>query len=253
MYTSWLWENIYQVESLILYTDHRRTTLTRHQNHHVGMQPVPSGGYSLSPFPGSTSTVPGRSSTSSMLQQAPSYPSYYNDPLGTSVQGLGIPSLPPPGATYGNVPQPQQIVYSTRPPPPGTSGDTPSQRPPQAYPQSMSSLGHAQQYTSMQPPSRPYMGPGPYAPRRTQSEDSTVRGMGQEFGPPSQYDFRWQQERRQQPLLQRPQLSPFQPPHGPPPLVPRQGHRRTSSQMEGAEETEEERERKRRRSSSRGR
>jgi hypothetical protein len=234
-------------------TDSRRTTLTRHQNHHVGTQPPPSGGYTLTPFGGSSSTTSGTTST---VQQTPRYPgsSYYADPLTTSVQGLAAPSLPPPPG-YGSATQsshypPQHAGYATRS---STSaiGISASQRPGQSsrYPQTATSLPQPSPFRQMQPPRQLYTTPSTSYSRRTQSEDSTVRITTQEYPSPSPYDFRYPSERRQQHQLQSQtpeqayQSSPM-----PPPSPTRSGHRRASNQMESPEETEEERQRKRRRS-----
>ena len=233
-------------------TDSRRTTLTRHQNHHVGAQPPPSGGYTLTPFGGSSSTTPGATSTA---QQTPRYPgsSYYADPLTTSVQGLGVPSLPPPPG-YGTVTQsshyaPQHAGYATRS---STSavGPSPSQRPGQIsrLSQTATSLLQPSPFRQMQTPRPSYTTPSTSYPRRTQSEDSTVRVTSQEYPSSSPYDFRYPSERRQQhqPQSQTPQQA-YQSSAMPPPSPTRSGHRRTLSQMESTEETEEERQRKRRR------
>ena len=244
--------------------DNRRTTLTRHQNHHAGGQPPSSSGY-LSPFAGSTSILSASSSTSSLAQPTPGYPRYFSDPLGTSVQGLGIPSLAPPGG-YGSAPPPSpfgqtQVGYTTRSSP-GTSPQEQSQQVPR-YHHPIPSFPKPPQFAPMQPPPRPYSTPVTSYPRRTQSEDSTVRIGSQEFSPPEPYDFRYPSERRQlqqqqQPLQRPPQQRPsplsqsqqsFQSPTMPPPNpLSRPGHRRTSSQVESTEESEEERQRKRRRS-----
>src|SRR5277367_4740614 len=250
--------------SRILHTDNRRTTLTRHQNHHAGGQPPSSTGY-LSPFVASTAIMSASTSSSSLAQPTPGYPRYFSDPLGSSVQGLGIPSLPPPGG-YTSAPPPSpfgqpQVGYATR----SSSGTSPRQQSQQVprYHQPMPSFQQAPPFTPMQPPPRPFSTPVSSFARRTQSEDSTVRTGTQEGSPSTSYDFRYPSERRQQQQqqqpLQRPPLhrqsplsqpqqsfpSPTMPPPTPP---PRPGHRRTSSQMESPEESEEERQRKRRRS-----
>ena len=230
-------------------TDNRRTTLTRHQNHHVGAQPPPSGGYTLTPYGGSSSTTPGTTSTA---QQTPRYPgsSYYAEPLTTSARGHGVPSLPPPPG-YGQSSRyaPQHAGYATRSST-GAVGTSPSQRPGQIprFPQTSTSLLQPSPFRQMQPPRPSYTTSSTSYSRRTQSEDSTVRVTSQEYSSSSPYDFRYPSERRQQqqPQSQAPQQA-YQSSPMPPPSPTRSGHRRTLSQMESPEETEEERQRKRRR------
>jgi hypothetical protein len=215
--------------------DRRRTTLTRHQNHHVGTQPPPPGGYSLSPFPRSGPAPPGGpTSAPAMLQHAPSYPGYYVD-THSQVQGLGIPPLPSPSEFGGHslsapnplgysqpphLSQPSMLMYGQEMTPMDRPYATPLQPPPQSYHSSRSSYRH-----------------------RTASEDSAVRSMGVNFNqPPSQYDFRWQPDLRPQQYQTQPT------PHNPLMPYPPQGQRRAAGQMDPPEDTEDERGHKRRRS-----
>src|SRR5271163_3433485 len=145
--------------------DNRRTTLTRHQNHHAGGQPPTSSGY-LSPFAASTSILSASTSSSSLAQPAPGYPRYFSDPLGSSVQGLGIPSLPPPGG-YTSAPPPSpfgqpQVGYATR----SSAGTSPQQQSQQVprYHQLMPSFPQPPQFTRMEPPPRPFSTPVPSFP-----------------------------------------------------------------------------------------
>jgi hypothetical protein len=234
----------------------RRTTLTRHQNHHVGTQPPPSGGFALTPYRGSTSTIPMPASVSSLPSGRPYPASYLSDPLGPSVQSLGIPPLPPPP---GFAPQQstfssQMMGYSARPSAGriGASATTRGGQNPM-FGQLMPSTGHL-------PPFSTSANTGPQSttstsqfPRRAQRESSTIRQPVHDYSAaqPS-YEIRRQMERREQlQQSQQPQQSlqlPFHITGMPPPLPSQQRHRRAVSQMELPEETEEERQRKRRRS-----
>src|SRR5436190_12077445 len=172
------------------FANKRRTTLTRHQNHHVGTLSSHSGGYILSPFGGTGSTIPPSTSTGSgPRQQASPYAgSYFADPTGSSMQSLAMPSLPPP-AGYALAPSlspfgHQQAGHATRS---STSsiGTSPSQRSAHTprYSQPPPTLPPPPPFRPMQPPRQQYATPGTSFSRRTQSVDSTVRATVQDFPP----------------------------------------------------------------------
>lgn len=245
-------------------TDRRRTTLTRHMNHHVGTQPppAPSSGYTVTSF--TTSTM-----TPSTSVAPPAFPPPFRVQLpGGQNPGSRTPAvLPPPGYSRGTAapsPNPygsQPVGYTPRTtrsghgtsPPQGTSR-------PQRYTETRSSLPPPPQFTPTGH-SRSYSESTNTFPVRPQRGDqSTLRVH--EYQPPLAYDLRQQPDRRQMmspPQQQQqqqpasrgaPSFPPSSPMHPPPPPSPsrRQGHRRIASEMDVPEETEEERVRKRRRS-----
>jgi len=248
MYFSRLWKDVYEVFELRSEdADARRTTLTRHQNHHGGVQTAP-GAYVL-PYrpPGATVAGPGS------MQHAPlpPYP-YHPDPLEGQIQSLGIPPLPPPTTSYpGGPPQPPYGSHpmappyttrsTTRPPPPQRLSQHRDENP-YRYPPSTPTIGGQSFPPSQLPPPSYYDSRGGPYPGRPQREESTSRPVRREYPPIGPYDIRYPPG----PPPELPQPSSFQP-GMPPPGLPRVGQRRPPSQMESAEETEEDRERKRRR------
>ena len=243
--------------------DDRRTTLTRHMNHHVGTQPpaAPSVGYSVTRFGTSTSTTTTVSATTS----APPLPSSLPPPFGAQMPpggqnpGTGVQTLVPqsaytdgPTGTSANPYGSQHVGYTTRSMRSGL-GTSPPQRTsePQRYHERRSSLPPPPQFTPISH-SRSYSAVTTTFPPRPQGEQqSTIRIR--EYQPPSPYDLRHPSERRQtmpssqqqtahQPLPRAtpsfPPSSPMQPPPPPSPSR-RHGHRRIASEMEAPGETEE--------------
>lgn len=237
--------------------DRRRTTLTRHQNHHVGSHPPPPGGYAITPFPG-PSAAQAQTAALSRLQQPQQHPSYYTDPLGTSVVALSVPALPPPGGFPGQTRPPPygspRVGYPTRSSTGSIAGAS-SQRSSQAprYPP-VPSIGQPQSFRPPEPPRRPDSTPSSPYPSTARAEDPASRITPHEYHAPSPYELRWPASERRQTRPPQPHRSPqFQSSSAmPPPLQPRVGHRRASSLMEAPEETEQERQIKRRREGGRG-